>query len=195
MKPDKITVKRGFSLDARGNINGQWVSYESEATVPEGQTYPGANQALDEAVAAELRMAYQRLCAKRQAAAQAKAAQAAVGDEEIDEPPAPYIPQGAGDKPPAPPEEPESPPNWCEIHDCGMKRYTGKTGGTWHAHQTVDDESGLEYWCKGKPAKLCPIHREMMDQRDWGGFSHKHGDSWCHGKPIGDDDPDEGIPF
>jgi len=188
MKPDKITVKRGFSLDAKGNINGQWVSYESEATVPESQTYPGANQALDEAVAAELRMAYQRLCAKRQAAAQAKAAQAAVGDEEIDEPPAPQVP--------TPPEEPESPPNWCEIHDCEMKRYTGETGGAWFSHKSVDDESGVEYWCRGKPRKLCSVHGTMMDQRSWGGFSHKVGKQWCHGEARPEPAELEGqIPF
>jgi len=171
MKPQEISLELKFTREMkdgvwRGIQVGAVANLEPDETLKEGiaRLYPQLSEAGS--------MVWGHY--HKKSAQQAKVAQAVVGDEEIDEPPAPQVP--------TPPEEPESPPNWCEIHDCEMKRHTGKTGGAWYSHQTIDDESGLQYWCRGKPRKLCSVHGTMMDQRDWGGFSHRVGNAWCHGE-------------
>ena len=46
------------------------------------------------------------------------------------------------------PEEDETPPDWCPIHKCKMKKWS-KDGRSWYSH-AVDLPDGETEWCTGK---------------------------------------------
>lgn len=186
-KIERVKADLKFTRAVQLNEKGEPIAWKSlglgaEATVLANETYEIAQQSIYHEVASQLRLLFREKMDDTTAPPRQEA-QAAVGDEEIEEPPAPPVD-----------------PSWCPIHEAKMKYRSW--GG--YSHKVG------QQWCQGH---WCAIHKTPLfknEDKDGGvWFTHVHEDPhtgeriWCRGKegpqsepPTGTDEwPEEEIPF
>ena len=132
MKPQEVELTLKFSREIKDGI-WRGIQLGAKATLESGESLAMGMEALYEELQLEGSVLWGRWYKG--------AAQQAVGDEEIEELPAP-LPEAP--KPPTEPAEPPSDPSWCAVHQCKMKQYT-KGESRWYSHR-LDDGT----WCKGE---------------------------------------------
>lgn len=171
-KLGKITVERKFTKNITTGETWVSVTHASEAMPLEGETDAMAQEALDEHVRKSLLLATARL---RTGHRRAEIAEQVVGDEEIEEPPAPVdplvkaAPEMGADPLPADPAwcavhktkmkmrswggyshqvgEQWCQGHWCSEHNQPFKKFE-KNGATWWSHSYEDPDTGETLWCR-----------------------------------------------
>jgi len=155
-KIEKINLELKYSKEIQ---DGEWkgIALGAEASLGAKETARAARQALQNILATELRLAWaESTRGEPVPPVPFEQAQAAVGDEEIEEPPVD--------------------PSWCAVHETKMKMRTWggyshkvgsqwcqghwcffhkqpfkkfeKEGGTWWSHSYEDPDTGETLWCR-----------------------------------------------
>jgi len=164
-KIERVKADLKFTRAVQLNEKGEPIAWKSlglgaEATVLANETYEIAQQSIYHEVASQLRLLFREKMDDTTAPPRQEA-QAAVGDEEIEEPPTP-----------------PADPSWCPVHETKMKMrswggYSHQVGKAWcqghwcrehgqafwgfpknkvppdwWAHSYEDDDTGETLWCR-----------------------------------------------